>query len=119
VSLLGVTVYLTRSAIEETLRFVLSLPRSSRIVFSFYKPPSSIEDLEVREQTESIIRMAAEHGEPMTSLFESEELKDWSHRLGFSKVRHFTADDAQELYYRDRSDGLSPYTAGQNMCAEV
>lgn len=119
VSWLGVTMYLTRPAIQETLRFVLSLPRPSRIVFSFYKPPSSIEDLEVREQTESIIRLAAEHGEPMVSLFEPQELKDWLHRLGFSKIRHFTADEAQDLYYRDRSDGLSPYTAGQNMCAEV
>jgi methyltransferase (TIGR00027 family) len=119
VSWLGVTMNLSRPAIEETFCFVLSLPRPSRIVFTFFRSPSSIEDLSVREQTESIVQLAERHGEPMVSLFEPRELEDWLYRLGFSQVRHFTADEAQDLYYGERSDGLSPYTAGQNMCAEV
>lgn len=119
VSWLGVTMYLSRPAIEETFRFVLSLPRHSRIVFTFFQPPPSIEDLDVRGHTESIVHLAAQHGEPMVSLFEPRELEDWLYRLGFSQVQHFTADEAQDLYYGERSDGLSPYTAGQNMCAEV
>lgn len=42
VSWLGVTMYLTRSAIEETLRFVLTLPSPSRILFTFFQPPDSL-----------------------------------------------------------------------------
>ena len=119
VSWLGVTMYLARPAIEQTFHFVLSLPRPSRIVFTFFQPPHVIEDLDVREHTESIVQLAGQHGEPMVSLFEPRELEDWLYQLGFSQVRHFTADEAQGLYYGERSDGLSPYTAGQNMYAEV
>jgi methyltransferase (TIGR00027 family) len=41
VSWLGVTMYLTRAAIEETLNFVLSLPSPSRVVMTFFQPLAS------------------------------------------------------------------------------
>jgi len=98
VTWLGVAMHLTGAAIEETCRFVLSLPSPSRLVFTFFQPPDSTEDPAVREQTESLVQLAAEHGEPMISLFTPAELDESLRGLGFSHVEHFTGAQAEARY---------------------
>jgi methyltransferase (TIGR00027 family) len=119
ISWLGVTMYLTRPAIEATLRFVLSLPSPSRIVLTFFSPPATIADPAVREQTESVIALAEEYGEPMVSLFEPSELEEWLLKLGFSSAHHLSLEEASTRYFTDRTDGLPAASAGQNICAYV
>jgi len=119
VSWLGVTMYLTRSAIEETFRFVLSLPSSSRIVFTFILPPSAIDDPDAKKAVESMMARVEEYGEPIISLFEPSELQEWLLRLGFSDVFYLSPEQAQEHYFANRLDGLSVTLGGQMMCAYV
>jgi len=119
VSWLGVTMYITRPAIEETFQFVLSLPSPSRIVFTFTLPPSAIDDSDVRERIESIMARTAELGEPIISLFEPSELQEWLLALGFSDVFHLSPEQAQERYFANRSDGLFVPSSSQIMCAYV
>lgn len=100
----GVTQYLTRSGIEATLRFVLSLPRASGIGLTFCLPDAAA------AEDEAAARFFAEYGaglgEPWISRFEPERMVDWLRELGFREVTHLTPETAHERYFRGRSDGL-------------
>jgi methyltransferase (TIGR00027 family) len=119
VSWLGVTMYLTRPAIEETLHFVLSLPSPSRITFSFFAPPEVTTDPDVKAQTELMMGMAAELGEPMITFFEPEELAQWLLQLGFAQVFHLSVKETRRRYLANRTDDLPVATSGQNISAWV
>jgi methyltransferase (TIGR00027 family) len=104
-SWLGVTQYLTPDAVQGTLEFVLSLPRSSEIVFSFVLP------LEMLPKVEGEARAMAEHksaqvGEPYLTTFRAEDLKAQLWEMGFSNVIHLTPEEVHERYLKNRRDGL-------------
>lgn len=100
----GVTQYLTRPGIEATLRYVLSLPRSSEIALTFCLPDA------VAREDEAAVRFFAEYGaglgEPWLSRFEPERMVEWLRELGFSAVTHLTPEAARERYFGGRNDGL-------------
>jgi methyltransferase (TIGR00027 family) len=104
-SWLGVTQYLTLDAIKETLELVLTLPRSSEIVFSFILPFEMSPRLEA-EALATVARKAAEVGEPWLSTFRAEDLKVRLRAMGFSEVIHVTPEDVYERYLKNRHDGL-------------
>ena len=111
ISWLGVTMYLTRSAIESTLRFVLSLPRRSEIVFNFSPPRESIGAADAKAWAEVVAFLGpllAAHGEPFITFFEDEELKAWLTQLGFAKLFLLSSELATERYFAGRRDGLRP-----------
>ena len=118
ISWLGVSQYLTRSAIEMTFQWVLSLPSLSRIAFSFVLPPSSLEgsDRENRIQT---LQQFAKTDEPWHSLFDPDELREWLVYLGFSHITHLTPGLAQQRYLAGRKDNLRPAIGEQVVCAHV
>ncbi len=104
-SWLGVTQYLTSDAIRETLEFVLSLPRSSEIVFSFVLPFEMLPSVEA-----SALAMAAqktaEVGEPWLTTVRADDLKAQLWAMGFSDVTHLTPEEVHERYLKNRRDGL-------------
>jgi len=118
ISWLGVSQYLTRSAIEKTFQWVLSLPSLSRIAFSFNLPPSSLKGSE-REKIENVVAKFSKTEEPWHSLFDPDELREWLLHLGFSHLTHLTPELAQERYYAGRKDGLCAAIFEQVMCAHV
>jgi len=99
----GVTQYLTRAGIETTLRYVLSLPRSSGIGLTFCLPEDHA------GEDASAVRFFSEYGatlgEPWISLFEPARMLEWLRELGFGHITHQTPAQARERYFR-RSDGL-------------
>ena len=109
ISWLGVTQYLTRPAIESVFHFVLSLPSSSRIVFTFR--------LWVPQGTAGGGMNLV--GEPRISHFEPEEMLKWLDELGFSHVFHLTPQLCEKLYFSGRTDALPISHAAQSMCAFV
>lgn len=117
-SWLGVTQYLSQSAITEMLEFVLSLPRSSQIVFSFIVPFESVSGVEA-EALALAAKQAAEVGEPWLTTFEAEDLKSQLRSIGFSDVVHLTPAEAQERYAKNRRDGLKARRGEQLMRAVV
>jgi methyltransferase (TIGR00027 family) len=102
-SWLGVTQYLTREAIGETLEFVLSLPRSSEIVFSFILPFETMSGLE-SEAVTAAARICADAGEPWLTTFRVDDLKSDLLAMGFSRVVHLTPEEAHERYLKGRRD---------------
>jgi len=100
-SWLGVTMYLTRDAIDTTLATVASFARGSEIVLTFAQP-SGPDDVRIFAQR------AAEVGEPWLSYFEPAEIEAVLRSHGFSDVRFLTREDAIRQYYASRNDLSAP-----------
>ena len=91
-SWLGVTMYLSREAIHETLRFVVKSKVSSAIVFDYLMMPRRWELLR-RWGMKLLMRHVAAAGEPWQTFFEPAQLHGDLRRLGFATVRDFGAEE--------------------------
>jgi methyltransferase (TIGR00027 family) len=99
-SWLGVTQYLTRDAIEATLRTVLSFPKRSAVVSTFVQPnPDPAAAAKLAEGSASV-------GEPWISYFTPEELGAMLRSLGFSDASFLSREEAERRYYANRTDGF-------------
>jgi methyltransferase (TIGR00027 family) len=117
-SLLGVTQYLGGEAIDLLLRFVVSLPPGSEIVFSFVIPEDELDgdDLDVA------IRSAARTdalGEPWKSRLRTCDLIERLAQIGFSDIFHLTPAAAQARYFAGRRDSLRAPVLEQLIAATV
>ena len=117
-SCMGVTQYLTTAALEATLRFTLSLPRRSEIVFSFLIPQRELSGIEA-EAVALAAQRAAEIGEPWLTRLNAQELAAKLRAMGFSQVIHLPPEEADSRYFSDRRDGLRARRGEQLMRAIV
>ena len=98
-SWLGVTQYLTRDAIEATLRTVLSFPKGSAVVFtSCSRTPTP--------RREPRMSRGLRLGEPWISYFTPEELGAMLRSLGFADASFLSREEAERRYYANRTDGF-------------
>ena len=97
VSWLGVTQYLTRSAIEQTLRWAGSLAPGSEIVLTF---------LETNPQAENLTSAMAATGVTLHSRFTPDEVTAMLREAGFGSIEHVGPAEAAERYFQSRRDGL-------------
>ncbi|MEP6729921.1 MAG: class I SAM-dependent methyltransferase [bacterium] len=102
-SWLGVTMYLTATAIDAVLKTVAAFGQGSEIVFTYAR----------RERAErnpadgpSLADIAASMGEPWLSYFDVDELDGKLRSYGFTDVYFLTAADAGVRYFADRTDAL-------------
>jgi methyltransferase (TIGR00027 family) len=91
-SWLGVTMYLTRAAIDATLRTIASFARGSEIVLTFAQPPAD------GEPARELAEQAASVGEPWISYFRPDEMEAALCDDGFSRVE-FLSPDAAAHYF--------------------
>jgi methyltransferase (TIGR00027 family) len=106
-SWLGVTVYLTESAVDAVLRTVVQYPRGSEIVFTFAQPaPLTAGTAPDDSPGPSLAKASADAGEPWRSYFEPGAIELKLRSIGFGAVEFLTPSDAQRLYFAGRSDGL-------------
>jgi methyltransferase (TIGR00027 family) len=104
-SWLGVTMYLTETAVDAVLRTVAGLARGSEIVFTFSQPRAA-DDEPADGYTPSLAQAAAAMGEPWLTYFDVPALDAKLRKLGFSVVEFLTREAAQERYFAGRADGL-------------
>jgi methyltransferase (TIGR00027 family) len=97
ISWLGVTQYLTREAVSDTLRWAAARPAGSEIVLTF---------LETNPQAESLKSSMAANGIDVVSHFTPAEMTAMLQEAGFASIEHLTSVEANERYFRHRSDGL-------------
>jgi methyltransferase (TIGR00027 family) len=95
---LGVTVYLTHDAIQQTLRFVAQSTDRSGIVFDYMILPSG-PGLLRRLGRKLLLRRFAAIGEPWQTFFEPARLHDELTKLGFATVRDFGTDEMNARYF--------------------
>jgi methyltransferase (TIGR00027 family) len=117
-SWMGVTQYLTRDALDATFRYVLSLPPSSEVVFSFILPQEEVSGLEA-DALAIAAQRAAEVGEPWLTRVRGDELAVRLRSMGFSQTIHLTPEQARDRYFGNRRDGLTERRGEQLMRAIV
>jgi methyltransferase (TIGR00027 family) len=95
---LGVLVYLPADSIKAIFQLIASFPKFSEVVFTFSQGDSS----------SGLAEAAAAVGEPWRSYHDPDTLKRELLETGFSQVSILSPEEAKDLYYRDRRDGLPP-----------
>jgi methyltransferase (TIGR00027 family) len=103
----GVSMYLTRDAIADTLRQVASIATGSTLVMSFMLP-IELADPELRPAIERAAQGARANGTPFVSFFTPTEMLGLAREAGFRDVQHVSAAALAELYFASRTDGLRP-----------
>jgi methyltransferase (TIGR00027 family) len=104
-SALGLMLYLDDEVVNDILRFVVPLPSSSEIVFSFVPPDDDLDgvDLEIARRAASKF---ATIGEPWKSRVQPRLMVERLISLGFGEVFHLSPELAQAQYFSGRSDKL-------------
>jgi methyltransferase (TIGR00027 family) len=115
-SWLGVTQYLTFSAIDATLRVVATLPAPSTIVLSFVLPDIDLPSEEAAAAG-TVADDAVRTGEPWLTRISPEDLAARLMQLGFREVIHLSPKEANALYFAGRRDGLRAPHVAQLMSA--
>ena len=119
ISWLGVTMYLTRDAVMQTLRFVAgSCARGSEIVFDFSLPDEALGEAARTLRAQRAERVAR-IGEPWISYFDPASLAKDLTAMGFSQASSFGSNEANERYFANRTDGFSVRGSGRIMTARV
>ncbi len=117
-SMLGVVVYLTESAVMQTMRFVSEGATGTEIVFEFSLPESRLTEAARLSRERSIARMVA-LGEPWLTFFEPESLADGLRAAGFNGVDMLQPADANVTYFSGRVDRLRIGGSGYIAAAQV
>jgi methyltransferase (TIGR00027 family) len=115
-SLLGVVVYITKSAVMETLKFVASMPPASGIVFDYSISGSMLSELEKSAREARAEKLAA-IGEPWITYFDPSSLAHDLRDIGFRRVEDIGPAEANERYFKDRADSLRILRGGRLMKA--
>ena len=104
-SWLGVTMYLTPSAITTTLQFVASMPAGSAIVFDYMLAPSLLHPI-ARGAFDALARRVASVGEPFQTFFEPSSLGAMLLAMGFRQIEDMTPTAMDARYFKGREDNL-------------
>jgi methyltransferase (TIGR00027 family) len=117
-SLLGVVMYLMKTAVMETFKFVASLPAGSGIVFDYGILPSALSESQ-RSSREARASRVAAIGEPWITYFDSSSLASELQGMGFKHVEDFGAEEANNRYFKDRTDSLRISSSGRLMKGRI
>jgi O-methyltransferase involved in polyketide biosynthesis len=104
-SWLGMTQYLTTSAVFETLKEIASLAPGSAVVFTYHVPEDSLEGGDRRVRRVLSAR-AAQGDAPWVSSFEPATLAAQLATSGFADAMDFGPEQARTRYFADRTDDL-------------
>jgi methyltransferase (TIGR00027 family) len=95
---LGVTPYLTRDAVESTLRFVAGLKGGADIVFDYANPTESVDSPGHRLFQEQMAADVAGQGEVFRSYFETAELRRLMFSIGFESIADLGPRDIAQRF---------------------
>src|SRR5262249_51741691 len=107
VSWLGVSMYLTRAAIDDTLAELAGFAPGSELVLD-YHVPDELRDETGRLYAELLGPVTAQRGEPWISELAPDEMTAVLARHGWSTINHIGQSDVPEL--ANRTDSLRPST---------
>jgi methyltransferase (TIGR00027 family) len=114
----GVSMYLTREAISETLGQITSFAAGSMFVMTFMLPPE-FADPTVRSGLEAATKGARASGTPFISFFTPGEMLQLAREAGLKEVRHVPASHLTQRYFAARADGLHPPNNGEELLVAI
>jgi methyltransferase (TIGR00027 family) len=103
-AMLGVVVYLTAEAFQETLHFIASFPARSGVIFDYALPRHLLPADEAEARDELAARVAS-IGEPFRLFFSPEEMR--SALDCFDVMEDLDDEELNRRYFRDRTDPLN------------
>ncbi len=103
----GVSLYLTKEAIMDTLKHIKKFAAGSILAMTFYLPIELLdkEDKAMQEMGEKGARAA---GTPFVSFFKPEEVIALANDAGFKDANIVSPQKIEQIYFTGRSDGLLP-----------
>jgi methyltransferase (TIGR00027 family) len=117
-SWLGVTPYLTREAIGETLSYIASRPAGTSVVFDIALSPAALNDAQ-RAAFVVMARRAASAGEPWRTTFVPEELVGELRASGVAFAEAIGPESLNVRYFAGRPDQLPAETIARLIHARV
>jgi methyltransferase (TIGR00027 family) len=117
---LGVVPYLTVEAFRSTLAAIAQLPAGTAVSFDYALDPETLGPAG-RIAFERLAGRVAAAGEPFQLFFRPETMAAELSRARFSRLEQLDTDQLNELYFKDRADGLklSPVRLGMLATAWV
>ena len=103
----GVSLYLTKEAISDTLIQIATLASGSTLAMTFYLPMELIDEEDKPLQLISE-KGARESGTPFVSFFSPTELLALAGKAGFKDVKTITTKDLEQYYFTNRTDNFLP-----------
>lgn len=113
---LGVVPYLSVEAFRATLNDVAGLPAGTGICFDYVFPPETLSPKR-RLVFDGLAQRVASAGEPFRLFFMPEQLEAELHGQGFRRIEQADGERLNDLYFRDRADGLRLSPVGLGMLA--
>jgi methyltransferase (TIGR00027 family) len=107
VSWLGVTMYLTTAAIDQTLATVGGFAPGTEIVTD-YMLPSGMRDETGESYASQVMAAAAERGEPWLTFLSPDDMSGLLTTHGFGRAEHVRQRDSIDAAMWNRSDSLRP-----------
>jgi methyltransferase (TIGR00027 family) len=102
---LGVVPYLTLTAFRATLEVIAQMPAGSGVSFDYAVAPESL-SAEGRKAFDALAGRVAAAGEPFLLFFSPEEMEVELGRVGFRSCEQLDSDQLNEIYFKEREDGL-------------
>jgi methyltransferase (TIGR00027 family) len=113
---LGVVPYLTLDAFRATLGTIAQLPAGSAVSFDYAVAPETLSPLG-RKAFDALAGRVAAAGEPFQLFFTPGQMESELRRAGFQRVEQVNSERLNELYFKDRADGLKLSALGLGMLA--
>jgi methyltransferase (TIGR00027 family) len=119
-SWLGVVPYLTLDAFRSTLAAIGQLPAGTAVSFDYAFPPETLSPMR-RQVFNTLSKRVAAAGEPLRLFFTPDKMEEELYAVGFQRIEQVDSDRLNDLYFRDRADGLklSPVRVGMLATAWV
>jgi len=102
-SWIGVTMYLTRDAIEATLATIGQCLPGTQVALTYNRPREALNNFDLAV-TSSLQIIATEMGEPFVSLFIPDAINQMLRSRGFTDIVHFGPQEARAAYFGERAD---------------
>lgn len=118
VSCTGVSLYLTRDAILDTLRRIAGFAPGSTLAMTFILPAELI-PAEERPMQKTSEKGASAGGTPFVSFFSPEDMLALAREAGFPKMQIVSGNELGQRYFAGRTDGLFPSNSEQFLVAET
>jgi methyltransferase (TIGR00027 family) len=107
VSWLGVVMYLTGPALDQTLAQIGRFAPGTELIVN-YMLPASMQDADARAYTDIVMPLATQRGEPWLTLLAPDDMTAVLKRNGFCDVKHVSQREAVDEKLWDRTDSLRP-----------
>lgn len=115
-SWLGVTPYLARETVLQTLKWIISICSRNGVAFDYAVPRSSLNFFH-RRAFDALAKRVAAAGEPFVGFFDPKELVRALETMGFAHIEDLGSREINARYFSHRTDGLRVGGGGRLMSA--